>query len=221
LANTSVEPTPKNPTRTRIVLAAAALILILLIFSCSGNTDTQDAPLDTNSIRTEAVATYASSLTETLPAGPIASTTLITATSAETPQAVNFTIEPSPTTNPCYKLLYINDVTIPDGTQMKAGEVFTKTWLVQNTGGCAWREGFTFRNVGGEQMRGQTVTLNEAIQTGSKRELSVQLVVPSGLNGLIQSSWRMADADGIFFGDTLSVNIVVGEIITPSVTLKP
>jgi len=221
LADTNVDSTPTNPARTRIILAVTALIFILLIFSCSGNSDTQDAPLDTNSIRTEAVATYASSLTKTLPANAGASPTPMAANPTETTPAVTFTLEPSPTANPCYNLLYINDVTIPDGTQMKAGEVFTKTWLVQNIGGCAWRAGSTLQNVGGEQMRGQTVTLSEAIQTGSKRELSVELVVPSGLNGLIQSSWRMADANGNFFGDTLTVNIVVGEIITPSATLKP
>ena len=70
-------------------------------------------------------------------------------------------------------------------------------------------------------MRGSTVTLTEAIQTGSKREISVQLVVPSGQNGLIQSAWRMADESGSFFGDTLSVNIQVGSIATPVVTNTP
>jgi hypothetical protein len=97
---------------------------------------------------------------------------------------------------------------------MKAGEIFTKTWLVQNIGGCAWRAGFTFNNVGGNPMRGNPVTLQEAIQTGSKREISVQLVVPSGESGLIQSSWRMADLDGNYFGDTLTINIMVGDAVT-------
>ena len=104
---------------------------------------------------------------------------------------------------------------------MKAGEVFTKTWLVQNTGGCAWRPGFTFQHVGGDKMRGEIVTLTEAIPTGAKRELSVQLVVPSGFNGLIQSAWRMADEFGMFFGDTLFVTIQVGEIATPAATNTP
>ena len=70
-------------------------------------------------------------------------------------------------------------------------------------------------------MRGNTVTMTEAIQTGSKREISVQLVVPSGQNGLIQSAWRMADESGNFFGDTLSVNIFVGSIATPAATNTP
>jgi len=176
--------------------------------------------VDADALRTEAVATYVSFLTETLVAVPTASPTLTVVPTFTLP-ATSATIEPSATVNPCFNLLWIEDVTIPDGTQMKAGEVFTKTWLVQNIGGCAWRTGFTFSHVGGDRMRGNTVVLQEPIQTGSKRELSVQLVVPSGQTGLIQSSWRMADESGNFFGDTLSVNIMVGGITTPAVTNTP
>jgi len=186
----------------------------MLVISCSSN------DVDLDAVRTEAVSTYASGLTE----GPVSSTQAsptLEPVPTNTLELVTVTIEPSPTTNPCYNLFYIDDVTIPDGTRMKAGEVFTKTWLVQNIGGCAWRPGFTFQHAGGEKMRGETVILTEAIPTGAKRELSVQLVVPSGLNGLIQSSWRMTDEFGIFFGDTLSVNIQVGEISTPATTSTP
>lgn len=186
-------------------------ILVALLFSCGTNPESQtnSADLDINAARTEAVSTFASSLTETLVAIPSASPTL-TIEPTFTPEEGTATLESTPTANPCYNLFYIEDVTIPDNTQMKPGEVFTKTWLVQNTGGCAWRAGFTFQHVGGDAMRGNTVILTEAIQTGSKREISVQLVVPNDQNGLIQSAWRMADENGNFFGDTLSVNIMVG-----------
>ena len=202
--------------KTRIVLILT-LILGALLFSCGTN---QTDSTDINLIRTQAVATYASSLTETLaPASTTAPTLKVEQT--PTPSIITATITTTPeatlTANPCYNLLWIEDITIPDDTQMKAGEVFTKTWLVQNIGGCAWHAGFTFKNFGGDPMRGNTVTMQEAIQTGSKREISVELVVPSGITGIIQSSWRMSDENGTFFGDTLSVNIVVGDapISTP------
>lgn len=206
--------------KTKFISILLIGVLLVLLFSCGTNSARQSESVDTDAIRTEAVATYASSLTETLVVGTKPSPTLRVAPTATQP-LVTVTLETPPTSNPCYNLLYLDDVTIPDGTQMKPGEVFTKTWLVQNIGGCAWRPGFTFRHVGGDAMRGNTVTLTEAIQTGSKREISVQLVVPSGQNGLIQSSWRMADESGIFFGDTLSVNIVVGDLTTPAVTNTP
>ncbi len=206
--------------KTRIISIAILLIVGVLFFSWRANSAKPAETVDVEALRTEAVATYASSLTETLVAVPTASSTR-TVVPTFTAPAISATIEPSATSNPCFNLLWIEDVTIPDGTQMKAGEVFTKTWLVQNIGGCAWRAGFTFSHVGGDLMRGNTVILQEPIQTGSKRELSVQLTVPSGQTGLIQSSWRMADETGSFFGDTLSVNIQVGSVTTPVVTRTP
>lgn len=199
--------------KTRILSISTLLALGLLIFSCGTKEPDQMNSLDVDAIHTDAVATFASSLTETLAA---LSTPSLTpgVDSSITPTALTSTLEPSPTTNPCYNLLYRADVTIPDETRMKAGEVFTKTWEVQNIGGCAWRPGFTFRHYGGDRMRGNPITLTEAVPTGAIRTLSVELVVPGGVNGLIQSSWRMTDEYGVFFGDTLTVNILVGEIAT-------
>lgn len=202
--------------RTRLILFST-LILGALLFSCESNKSTPTKPVDTDALRTQAVATYASSLTETLAAVPTASpapTEKFTAT----PIILTATLETPATADPCYDLLWIEDVTIPDYTNLKPNESFTKTWLVQNNGGCAWPPGFTFQNAGGDPMRGETVVLTEAIPVGAIRELSVQLAVPADQNGLIQSSWSMADANGIFFGDNLSVYITVGNILTPTAT---
>lgn len=206
--------------KNKILTISILIVLGALLFSCSTNQGEQTEAVDTNAIRTQAVSTFASSLTETLVAIPSNSPTP-KADATNTPPIVTTTIEVSPTADPCYNLMYLEDVTIPDGTQMKAGETFTKTWLVQNVGGCAWRAGFTFRHVGGDSMRGSTASLTEAIPTGAKREVSVQLVVPSGINGIIESAWRMADENGNFFGDTLTVQIIVGDITTPAVTNTP
>jgi type II secretory pathway pseudopilin PulG len=198
--------------KTRIISIAIILILGVLLFSYVTKDTQQAGSVDVNTIRTQAVETYAASLTQELIAVPTASPTLtiITPTSTSTPIIVTATLETPATANPCYNLLWIEDRTIPDGTQMKPNEVFTKTWFVQNNGGCAWAPGFTFVNVGGDPMRGEPLKFTEPIPVGAKREISIELAVPSGVNGLIQSSWRMADENGIFFGDTLSVNIVVG-----------
>jgi len=196
------------------------LILGVLLFSYGRNTPQQTEPVDVDALRTEAVATYAFSLTETLAALPITFPTLTVQPASPIPD-ITATFGTPVRADPCYNLLWLKDITIPDGQLMKADEVFTKTWLVQNVGGCAWPPGFTFSHVGGDLMRGETVILKEPIPVGAKREISVQLIVPGGQNGLIQSSWQMADADGNFFGDPLSVNIVVGNITTPTATQSP
>lgn len=206
--------------KPRLLIIVLLLVIGAFLFSCANNQTEQTNAVDTNAVRTEAVATFASSLTESVASAPTAfRTPTLEQTVTATP--LTTTPEPTSTTNPCFNLLYIDDVTIEDGTRMKAGEVFTKTWLVQNIGGCAWRPGFTFQHFGGDAMRGNTVTLTEAIPTGAKREISVELVVPSGINGIIESSWRMADDSGNFFGDTLTVQILVGDITTPAVTNTP
>jgi hypothetical protein len=198
------------------------LFLLALLFSCGKNTaDQENNPVvDQDAVRTEAVSTFASSLTETLVAVPTASSTP-TVTPTLTLPAVTATEGTTVPVKTCYNLLYLKDVTIPDNTEMKAGEKFTKTWLVQNNGDCAWAPGFTFNNVGGDPMRGASVVLREPVPVGLKKEISVELVVPSGIKGLIQSSWRMADNLGNYFGDTLSVNITVGSGAAPTATATP
>jgi len=209
--------------KTRIIAIVVILILGVLLFSYGTNNNAQQKnTVDPNALRTEAVETYAASLTQTeVPAIVPTTFPTLTVEPSLTPEIVTATVETPPTVNPCYKLLFDKDVTIPDGTQMKEGETFTKTWSVINNGGCAWAPGFTFNNVGGDAMRGKSLKLSESVPTGAKHELSIQLTVPSGQNGLIQSSWRMADKNGTFFGDTLSVNIAVGTIATPTATQNP
>lgn len=193
------------------------LITGIMLISCAKSVQPTSTDLDVNSIRTEAVSTFASSLTETLVTSP---TTVFTPTltPAPTETPTNETLIPQ---NTCYNLLFIKDVTIPDGTFLKDNEVFIKTWQVQNNGSCAWAPGFTFSHVGGDAMLGKTLVLSDPIPVGAKRELSVQLVAPAGANGLVQSSWRMADSSGAFFGDTLTVNITMGVVQTPSATTNP
>jgi hypothetical protein len=207
--------------KTRILSITILMIFGVLLFSCGTSNTQQTNTVNADALRTEAVETYAASLTQVLVVLPTASPTLTAEPSATPTTDATATLETPAVANPCYKLLWIEDRSIPDGTEMKPNEVFTKTWYVQNNGGCAWAPGFTFSNFGGDPMRGQTIVFTEPVPAGAKRELSIELVVPSNQNGLIQSSWRMTDENGIFFGDTLSVNIQVGTVATPTVTKAP
>jgi hypothetical protein len=204
--------------KTRILSITVILIFGVLLFSCGTNNTQQTDNLNADALRTEAVETYAASLTKVLVVLPTASPTLTVKPSATPTPEITATLETPAVANPCYSLLWIEDRSIPDGTNLKANEVFTKTWYVQNNGGCAWAPNFTFTNFGGDPMEGEPLVLTEPIPAGAKRELSIQLVVPSNQNGLIQSSWRMTDENGLFFGDTLSVNITVGDVTTPTAT---
>ncbi len=68
------------------------------------------------------------------------------------------TATPTASATPCDAVGFVKDVTYPDGTQVKAGEVFIKTWRIQNTGSCSWKESYTLVFYTGEQMGGNSPT---------------------------------------------------------------
>ncbi len=93
---------------------------------------------------------------------------------------------------------------------MTPGQSFTKTWLVSNTGTCAWEAGFKFNVVGGDAMGGVAVTLNQTVEPGRQYEFSVPMVAPTDKTGEIKGTWRLADANGNFFGDGVYVQVRIG-----------
>jgi hypothetical protein len=92
---------------------------------------------------------------------------------------------------------------------MNPGQTFTKTWLVQNLGSCNWTAGFKFSLVGGDAMGGATLTLSKPVLSGAQTELSVPMTAPL-TTGTYTGMWRMADPNGSFFGDMLTVVIHIG-----------
>ncbi len=194
------------------VFSTAAVILLLWSSACGPSEAELTPTIDPNMIRTEAVSTFAFSLTQTALARPTDTPTwtpspTFSPTPIRTGTAATLT-SGLPTT--CYRLVYVQDVTVPDNSNMTPGQAFTKTWRVQNSGSCAIAPGFTFKNIGGDAMSGQPLTLTQPIPAGATTDLSVNMTAPTGKTGTVQGSWRMADANGSFFGDALTVVIVVG-----------
>jgi hypothetical protein len=103
------------------------------------------------------------------------------------------------------------DVTIPDGSQMTAGQEFVKTWKIKNTGACTWGEGYSLIHSYGERMDGQPVPLNAVVLPGEEVDVSVNFKAPSRV-GEYSSYWQMVNPQGIPFGgreDILIAKIVV------------
>ena len=202
----------------KIMLAISALVLLTaivlaIIFGLRGtNRAAQTPTVNVSEVQTEAVATFASGLTRTVKAMPT-STLTSTPLPSETP-LVTASVSATPS---CYRLRFVRDVTIPDNTPMTPAEVFTKTWQVENNGICAWRPGFQLLLVGGLAMGGSPFTLAQQVNPGQRIEVSVKMVAPTNQTGIMQGTWRMADDNEAFFGDALTVVIVVGnETGTPT-----
>ncbi len=209
--------------------------LIILIFAavlaaCGGNQATPPPTISVADVQTMAVSTFAFGLTQTAEAMPTitpSSTPAPTNTVAvlNTFASLNGSGTPlAVTTNAtasCYGLLFVNDISIPDDTKMAPGQTFTKTWLVQNTGGCNWQPGFKWTLISGNPMGGSAVTLSQTVAPGAQFQISVPMIAPNS-SGESVGTWKMADANGAFFGQSVWVKIMVGgPPTTPSVTFTP
>ena len=202
------------------------LINSLVLGACSSKTASSTPTLSVEQVQTQAVATFAAGLTQTAFALP---TNTQTPTNTSTPTETNTPAAPSATsiillpTDSCYSLAFLTDVTIPDNTDMKPGEKFTKTWRVRNNGSCVWDAGFKLIFTGGNSLGGATLILTKAVSPGTSTDLSVFMTAPNTA-GSYQSNWRIADAGGSSFGDELYVVIkVTGSSITttPTRTTNP
>lgn len=112
------------------------------------------------------------------------------------------------TSGGCYNAAFVSDVTIPDGTEMKPGDSFTKTWEIKNSGTCDWNENFKITFVGGDLFGSDTTKTRRYIGAGNVVKISLPMVAPSG-SGTVTSSWRMADDNGNLFGQVFTIEIVL------------
>ena len=121
------------------------------------------------------------------------------------------------------------DLTIPDGTQIPAGEKFVKTWRLVNSGSCKWTRlyklvfysqnplGATYEHfLPGEVLPGYVI------------DLSVEFTAPLQL-GIYHSNWMLKAPDESLFGlginaDTpfyVSIVVVEPPTATPSPSPPP
>jgi len=203
--------------RGRLAILAVALLALFLVvdLAVQGAGSRRIAPTaDLSAVRTEAVIEFARGITGTAESVP---TAILTSTAPPTPVAR--TTATGTTTPACLGLHFVRDVTIPDNTEMKAAQVFTKTWQVQNSGTCPWKPGFQVVLIGGIAMGGSPFKVAQTVGPGGTIQVSIKMAAPTNVKGVAQGTWKMADSGGEPFGDYLSVVIVVGGE-TPSPT-KP
>ena len=124
-------------------------------------------------------------------------------------------LTPSPTssTPQCTDAaILVTDVNYPDNTIVPAGEKFTKTWQLQNTGHCKWI-GYTIAFVSGDRMSASDSAEVSETEAGKSVEVSIDLVAPTK-DGTYKANFELRNADGktIPIGTEASfwVQIIVG-----------
>lgn len=192
-------------------------LLASLLYAC-GPTAPVTPTFSVNAIHTFAAETVVAEFTLTARAVPPTSAIIATEAVTAPPEG---TIQPSntpvPTNNPfettptgiiCDDAKWVEDVTVPDGTQMTPGQDFVKTWKVRNTGSCTWGSGYTIIHGYDEKLDGVAELLAGAVAPGEEVEVSVRFKAPASA-GEHRSYWRMQNASGSAFGEFLFVTIVV------------
>jgi len=142
-------------------------------------------------------------------------------------QAAPIAVPPSPTampgplapapTEPCTNdAQYLEDLTLPDGSDVIPGAALDKRWLVLNRGSCAWGPEYRLVQVGESRIEGpRELALYPAVP-GSQAVWQVAMLAPLEKGEYI-SRWQARAPDGTLFGDEVYVLIVVNPApLTPT-----
>jgi hypothetical protein len=196
-------------------LITTLIFLALLASGCGSNTNDQQADdLQATQDFLDAVATgivetieaalqetAASTLTDqAVPTQADIPTATFTVpplpTLAPTQPPVAFTPTPTPLPTPCYRAELVEE-TIPDGTVIIIGDGFTKTWVIKNTGVCAWSEDFRWKLVEGDDFRGATdlKISNEDVMPGETITISIEMGAPM-IPGHYRSIYKLFTDEG-------------------------
>jgi len=164
-------------------------ILALLLVGCDSLPPTRDLPLDIQSQPFKAPTMIPT------PTNPIIIDQQATQQSA---QAANCTND----------LLFLDDLTIPDGTQIEPGAIVEKEWKVKNSGTCNWDETYSVRMVSGESLGATSPQTLVPARNGAEAVISITITAPSE-PGKYSGTWRAFDSAGQPFGEWFSVEIAV------------
>ncbi len=113
----------------------------------------------------------------------------------------------------CNDGLFIGE-NLPDGSVIKSGAGFAKSWEIKNTGTCTWDEGFSFTflpGVSSAEIKGYNIVIkaaDEFTKPGHSQSFIIKLTAPTKA-GEYKGYWRMQDDSGNYFGPRVYFDIVV------------
>jgi hypothetical protein len=193
-------------------LLASLVCLVFLLEACS------PAAANESAIATGVALTVAAQDTERADYTATPAPATATATKAVTLTPLATTAPPTAPTGSAYcnaSASYVADATIPDGTIVSPGQVFTKTWRIQNTGTCPWYKTWKWVYTSGDLMGGATVyDFPQVAQPGDIVDVPIVLTAPLTAGESI-GYWKIQSPWGYLFGDegsgnAFSVDVVVG-----------
>lgn len=105
-------------------------------------------------------------------------------------------------------MVYMADVSYPDGSKINPGENFTKTWRIYNNGSCKWYEGYTIEYIDGDFMSGRSTIIPSLTIPGTTVDVGINLQAPQAPGSYV-GYYQLRAPDGTYFGPKLTVKIIV------------
>lgn len=226
-----LKPMPrKNNNNLILWIIVGVLILAGIITLVSAFSSGDDGLDEVNASYTSAAQTLSVQQLTLQAASPTVTPTLFTPTPSLTPTLFVTNTLPvlvSPTTSTggttggstavgCDNSAFVSDVTIPDNTAMIPGQVFKKTWKLQNTGTCPWTTAYKVTFVSGNQMNGVPDPITTEVAPGQSVDVSVSMTASATGGGT--GYWILTNASGQKFGTNFYVIINVSGSATTGTT---
>lgn len=143
----------------------------------------------------------------------------ITVVDAQENSSLPFTLSlvygqlPTPTPNPAVvttivvgadgcrqAAVFLQDVTVPDGTAFRPGTPFTKTWRMRNASSCDWGFGYALVHESDSLLGSVSRVSVSPTPSNANVDISVPMVAPAQ-PGTYTSTWRLQDPQGQWFGN--------------------
>ncbi len=122
-----------------------------------------------------------------------------------TPTSVAY-IPPTPS---CLNdLLFLDDLTVPDGTLVLPETLMDKRWSVENTGSCNWDQHFSLKLVAGSEMGARVKQALYPARSGTQATIRILFSAPPE-PGTYRSAWQAFSPQDEAFGDPIFIEIVV------------
>ncbi len=151
------------------------------------------------------------------PAWPIAASSDTPRTAPAPPPLESPAPEVPTPTSPCVNdAQFVEDLTLPDGTEVLPGVALDKRWLILNRGSCAWGPEYRLTQIGESRIGApRELALYPAVP-GAQAVWQVAMVAPEDKGEYI-SRWRAQAPDGTLFGDEVYVLVIVNPApLTPT-----
>jgi hypothetical protein len=105
-------------------------------------------------------------------------------------------------------LRYIEDLSIPDGSQVSSGERLDKRWSVENNGSCNWDQSYRLKLIAGPALGASAEQALYPARSGSQATIRIIFTAPTE-PGVYRSAWQAYNPDGQPFGDPVFIEVQV------------